>query len=247
MSKTQELAAAFIQKNQASRAPAPPVRGLINAFNSLFSVQELNEVENQTIERILVEGIEPGSPVKAVGDDTDEIKRLTKELRAIKRQELVLIGERIAAAREVFKKYKDRSFREWMEFTFGAFKTGYNYLAFYDLYLLVPDEIKLRLKEMPAKAVYVLASNKAPVEKKIEIVKGHSQDTAQNLISVIRETLGGGRKILRKISNDRILTSLEKGAATILPERLDETHRRRLNALIGHLKDLVEHSKKYLA
>jgi hypothetical protein len=245
--KTKDLAAAFLQKAQAVRPSAPPVHGLINAFNSLFSVQDLNELENREIERILFEGFEPGVPQEDIEKDTHEVKRLTKELRAIKRQELVLIGERIAAAREVFRKYKDRSFREWMEFTFGSFKTGYNYLSFYDLYLLVPEEIKNRLKEMPAKAVYILASNKAPVEKKIELVKEHSQKTTQTLITVIRETLGSGKKFVRKISNDNIITSLEKGATMLFPERLDAIHRRRLVDLIDHLTDLVEHSKKFLS
>ncbi|MBS0625203.1 MAG: CT583 family protein [Verrucomicrobia bacterium] len=240
MSKTKELAAAFIQKSQNSLA-APAPRGLINAFNSLFSVQELTDVESLAIDRIMVGGCEPGTNIEK---DVFEIKRLTKELKAIRRQEIVLIGERIAQAREIFKNYKERSFREWMEFTFNAFKTGYNYLAFYDLYLSVPEHIQSHLKEMPAKAVYVLASKKAPVEQKIELVEKHSKNTAQNLISLIQETFGDDRIVVRKPSNDKVLSVMEKNAAILLPERLDATHRKRLIALIEHLQDLVDHAKK---
>lgn len=245
--KTKDLAAAFLQKAQTSRPLSPSPSGIINAFNSLFSVQELNDGENGSIDIILQTGTEPGLSLAEVESDAYEIKRLTKELRAIRRQELVLIGERVAAAREVFKKYKDRSFRDWMNLTFGSFKTGYNYLAFYDLYTAAPDELKMHLKEMPAKAVYVLASHKAPLEKKMEVVKNHSQQTAQTLIAVIRETLGTSRKITRKMSNDLILSSLEKGAVLLSPENLHEVHRRRLLSLIGHLSDLVELSKKFLS
>lgn len=218
--------------------------GAINAFQSLFAVQELEEGEIQAIETILHSGVEPGYREEEVASDAHEIKRLTKELKAIRRQELVLIGERVAAAREVFRRYKDRSFRDWMQLTFGSFKTGYNYLGFYDLYLSVPDEIKGHLKDMPAKAIYVLASHKAPLEKKIEVLKNNSKEkTAESLISTIRETLGVSRKITRAEANDRILSALEKNTVLLSPEHLDARQRKRLASLIEHLTALVELSK----
>ena len=247
MTKIQDLATAFLQKAQGARPVGPIVsKGPINAFNALFAVEELNEQDNRAVERILVEGYEPGLfPEESVDPDVLEVKRLTKELRAIKRQELVLIGERIAQARDIFRKYRERSFREWLELTFGSFKSGYNYLAFYDLYLAVPDEVKARLKEMPAKAAYILASRKAPLESKIEIVTSCGQKTASGLISFIQNRLNTGllKRPAKKISNERIIGSLERGASTILPESLDEFQRRRLSALIDHLKDLLTASK----
>jgi hypothetical protein len=244
MSKTQELATAFLQKTRLTRPPAPPMSGVVNAFNALFAVQELSDQENRVIERILVEGYEPGRYVEGEVDlDVAQVKRITKELIAIKRQEMVLIGERIAEARSIFQKYKDRSFREWLELTFGSFKSGYNYLAFYDLYLSVPDEIKTRLKEMPAKAVYVLASKKVPVERKIQIVKDHAQESANHIISLIRETFDDGRHAVRRPTNEKLISSMERDASTILPDHLDESQRRRLSALIEHLKVLIDHSK----
>lgn len=238
--KTSELASAFLQKNQTAKPLISPLPGGINAFHSLFAVQELDDFENRAIEEILLSGVESKTLEKEIANDAHEVKRLTKELRAIRRQELVLIGERVQAAREVFRRYKDRSFRDWMQLTFGSFKTGYNYLSFYDLYLSVPDEIKGHLKEMPAKAVYVLASHKGPLEKKIEVVKNHSRETAQNLIAAIREVLGGSRKTSRKEANDRILSTLEKSAVLLSPEHLDHNHRKRLISLIDHLTSLVE-------
>ena len=245
MTKIQDLAAAFLQKAQGPRvsiATKPP----INAFNALFAVEDLNEQDNRAVEKILVEGFEPGLVAEeSVNPDIDEVKRLTKELRAIKRQELVLIGERIAQARDVFRKYKEKSFREWLELTFGSFKSGYNYLAFYDLYLALPDAIKPRLKEMPAKAIYILASRKAPLESKIEIVANATPQTANSLVALIQSRLGtnasGGSS--RKRSNERIIGELEKCASTILPESLDEFQRKRLASLIEHLKDLLTASK----
>jgi hypothetical protein len=243
MSKTQELAAAFLQKAQAMR-PVPMRTNSINAFNALFAVQELSEQESRAIEKILVEGYEPGAfSEDGVDADAFEIKRLTKELRAIKRQEMVLIGERIAQARDVFKKYQKRSFREWMDFTFGSFKTGYNYLAFFDLYSAMPIELREPLKEMPAKAVYVLASRKAPIEQKIELVRNsRSEERAEDLIALIRSTLDGVTE-LRVPSATRIVSALEKTASLLLPNRIDVLQRNRLILLVEYLKDVIERSK----
>ncbi|MDP1614495.1 MAG: CT583 family protein [Methylococcales bacterium] len=240
---TKDLALAFLQKSQSVTSLRQPPT-VINAFDALFSVQELNGSENQAIETLLEAGIELGSSCETRKEDLDEIKRLTKELRAIRRQELVLIGERVAAAREVFKKYKDRSFREWLQLTFGSFKTGYNYLSFYDLYISVPDEVKISLKDMPAKAVYVLASHKASLEKKIEVVRNNSYKTANGLITFIKESLGVS-KIYRKITNEKILSSLEKEAFLLSLEQLDSSQRKRLTSIINHLSELVELSKKH--
>jgi hypothetical protein len=244
MSKTQDLATAFLQKTHFTQPAAPPVSPVANAFHSLFQVQELSDHENRSIERIIIDGYEPGRSAEGdINADVVEVKRLTKELVAIKRQEMVLIGERIAQARAIFHKYKERSFREWLDLTFGSFKTGYNYLAFYDLYVLVPDEIKTRLKEMPAKAAYVLASKKAPIERKIAIVKDHAQDTAQNLIVLIRQKLGHHRTALR-LTNERLIRSMQRQALLLLPHLLDESQRHRLMALSDQIKTLIDLSKK---
>ena len=102
----------------------------------------------------------------------------------------------------------------------------------------------MHLKDMPAKAVYVLASHKAPLEKKIEVVKNHSREkTAESLISTIRETLGISRKVSRREANDRIISALEKNAVLLSPEHLQRRHCERLASLVEHLKALVELAK----
>lgn len=238
MTKTPELAAAFLQKAQA--LPSIPARThSINAFNALFAVQELAEGESRVIERILTQGFEPGThSEERIDDDAVEIKRLTKELKAIKRQEMVLIGERIARAREIFKKYKKRSFRDWMDFTFGSFKTGYNYLAFYDLYISFPEELRISLKAMPAKAIYVLASRKAPLEQKIEIVRSRSQDRSEDLIAYIRSVLGDEGP--KEPTTPKILSMLEKTTLLLSPYNMDSFQRNRLRLLIDRLQTVLE-------
>lgn len=244
MTKIKDLAAAFLQRSQqkiSSPTPSPvPAHGVINAFQSLFAVQELSDQESLAIERILVEGAEPEA-LGEVNQDIVEVKRLTKELIAIKRQEVVLIGERIAAVREVFKKYKERSFREWMEFTFGSFKTGYNYLSFYDFYYSVPEDVKIRLKDMPARAVYILASKKVPVEQKIALVKEHSQKRGGDLIALIQRAFGkeGGKQSRSLHVNDQAIFFMKQQAARILRDCLSEEQRQDLLHFIDSLKKII--------
>jgi hypothetical protein len=239
MTKTQELATAFLQKTPKSRPVMLPAVNIVNAFQSLFAVQELNERESKCIERILVEGVEPEQSMYDINADIVEVKRLTKELLAIKRQEIILIGERIAQVRTVFHRYRERSFREWLELTFGSFKTGYNYLSFYDLYLSVPEEIKLRLKEMPAKAVYVLATQKVSVDRKVEIIKDYANETAQDLIDRIRKHLGPSY-VTKRPSNEYLIRQMERDAAMLVKDDLTEAQRLRLKSLVVHLRIVIE-------
>lgn len=242
MSKTQDLVSGFLQRTKNSVKDFS-VREPINAFHSLFSVQDLTKNEEGSIQRMLLDGILPNSSVN-LEQDLFEVRRLTQELRAIRKQELILIGERIAEARDIFRKYQEESFREWLSFTFGSFKTGYNYLSLYDLYLLIPDDMKERLRDMPAKAVYILASKKAPLEKKIEIVRYYNNQSADHLIAVIRESLGSfcSNRKRKQLNNESIIASMELNASTILAEHLNASQKQRLIALIAHLKDLVHSS-----
>ena len=131
-----------------------------------------------------------------------------------------------------------------MDFTFGSFKTGYNYLAFYDLYTSFPEELRGILKDMPAKAIYVLASRKVPVEMKIEIVRtSYADERATDLIARIQNSLGHSGKE-KSPSSVRILNALEKAASLLHPDRLDALQKSRLIRLVEHLKEIVVLSEK---
>lgn len=242
MSDTKELASNFLQRAKPTTAPIP--RGPINSFDAMFSVQELNEQEGRAIEKILVDGYEPGLfSEDTVQVDASDLKKITKELKAISKQGAILIGERISKARDILKKYKEQSFREWLKMTYGSFKTGYNYISFFDLYTALPDHLKGKLKEMPAKAAYVLASKEASIERKAEIVENHASEPAQNIITLIQETFGSdrARKSNRKPLIDKILNSLEKETSKLIrrKEFIDAGQKQRAQYLIDQLKTLI--------
>lgn len=244
MSDTKNLAEKFVQRARSSIVSIS--RGPINSFDAMFSVNEhdLNEKENRTIEKLLVDGYEPGLfPEENVEKDIVQIKQITKELRSIDKQGLILIGERISKAKEIFSRYKEQSFREWLKFTYGSFKTGYNYIAFFDLYTALPHHLKGKFKEMPAKAAYVLASKEAPIEKKAEIVENHASGRAQDIITLIQETLGSSllRKSYRKPLIDKILDSIEKEVSKLMRRKneIDPGQLQRLIFLRQQLEELI--------
>ena len=205
----------------------------------------LNEKDSRAIEKILVDGYEPGLfAEETVEVDINELKRLTKELKAISKQGVILIGERIAKAREILKKYKEQSFRDWLTLTYGSFKSGYNYVSFYDLHESLPDHLKGKFKEMPAKAAYVLASKDAPIERKAEIVEHHASEPAQNIITLIQETLGSdqARKSNRKPAIDKILDSLESETSSLVrrKDQLDAGQIQRAKFIVEQLSSLFD-------
>lgn len=246
MEDPNQSATKLFQKNSDVIPASLAMRSPINAFQSIFEVQDLNEREQSAIERILIEGFQPGVvPEEAVQIDIDEVKKITKELKAIKRQELVLIGERISRAKAVFRKYKDRSFRDWLALTFGTYKTGYNYLSFFDLYSIIPDDLKNRFKSMPAKAAYILASKKAPLDRKIGIVKEHAQETAQNLIALIRtisEEIDPPKIKLRDPAKRRIFDSIQKllFELSIRRDQLEGWEKERIRQMAFQLNQIAD-------
>jgi hypothetical protein len=242
MSDKKELATNFLQRAKPSSVPAP--RSPINSFDAMFSIQELNEQDSHAIEKILVDGYEPGLfSEETVEVDISDLKKITKELMAINKQGLILIGERISKARDILKKYKEKSFRDWLKLTYGSFKTGYNYISFFDLYTALPDHLKGKLKEMPAKAAYVLASKVAPIDRKAAIVESHASEPAQNIITLIQETFGSdlSRKSSRKPLIDKILISLEKETSKLVQKKefLDAGQKQRAQYLVDQIKTLL--------
>jgi uncharacterized protein UPF0137 len=211
MSETKELATNFLQRVKASSVL--PSRGPINSFDAMFAVQELNEKDSRAIEKILVDGYEPGVLSEEVLEsNVVELKQITQELKAINTQGGILVGERISKARGIFKNYREQSFRDWLKLTYGSLKTGYNYLSFFDLYVALPEDLKVKLREMPARAAYILASRDAPIERKAEIVENHALEPAKNIITVIQETLGHNN-IKKRTKNpviDQVLHSMKR-------------------------------------
>ena len=246
MTKLKNLAENFLQKSQNANAPSRSQ--VINPFHSLFQIQELNEKDNSILDQILLEAQqEPLNQVDSFEKDLFQLKRITKELKAIQRQEIVLIGERIHEARKIFdeSQYKEESFKKWLEFTFGSYKSGYNYLAFYKLYLALPDTARNSFKDMPAKAAYILASKEGPIDQKVAIIEDDSLLTADDIILAIQKTFGVESKTRSKKSTiDRSLNLAVKSIEMIAKKRslLNSDQKKRAQLLVALLRKIIQRS-----
>jgi len=160
-----------------------------NTFNSVFDPKPLDELEQRSIEKLLVEGYRPGFiKEEKVEEDIRKLKSLTAEIKAIGRQGIVLMGERVHKAREMLKLYQDGTFTKWLDSTFGTRKTGYNALSYFELYKSLPDEETRRnLKKLPLRAAYVLASRQGDATKKLEILRGLHNKSHGELLTIIQD------------------------------------------------------------
>lgn len=137
-------------------------------FNSVFDVKPLEHAEAVLIENLLIEGSSPENmSLDQVRKDIDLLKVLTAEIKAIGKQALLLMGERICKAREILKSYHNGTFTKWLDSAFGSKKTGYNMLTYYDFYSALPNQdLKEKFRKFPQKIAYILASRQGDMKKR---------------------------------------------------------------------------------
>ncbi|MDN3504429.1 MAG: CT583 family protein [Rhabdochlamydiaceae bacterium] len=187
MSKNSNLVANFLQRSSKQTLPPKPTK-IANSFEQMFGFKELSKDEKSRLEKLLLGELldDEGVDFKA---DFEQIASVSAQVRAIQKQGILLIGERIHQARQILSKYSQgkKLLTKWMSFSFSSLKTAYNALAYHDLYHKIPtDELKEKYKAMPAKASYVLASRAGEVKAKLEVIDNHKGKFAEELIEEIR-------------------------------------------------------------
>lgn len=221
MSEVGKLAKEFLSKNSEEKKGTSTALTPHNSFRAMFGPSPLEEPEMKEIEKIFQNGLIGDEDEEAVRSDFRELVRLTSELKAIQKQAILLIGERIFQVREIFLRYGEErgGFTEWLLSTFKAKKTAYNALAFYDLYRKLPStKLQENFKKMPAKAGYILASRKGPPEIKWEIIENYNGEKQQFVIELIEEKLP-------------ISSTDKRSKGSLVEKTLDE---------MGHLIDLID-------
>ena len=163
----------------------------VNPFTSVFGKGELEENIVLGLEQIVIENAIPGLfSEEQASSDLEEMKLLTAEIRAVGKQSLILIGERVFKARNILKKYKEGSFTQWLLQTFGCRRTGYNYLTYYEFYRQLPNvELQETFKKFPQKFAYKLASRKGDINVKCELVREYSDYPLEEMERLMKEML----------------------------------------------------------
>jgi len=186
--------------------------GHLSGFYGLFQEPDLSEQEESSLRTILVEFQE--TSVKNIEKDLLRLRQLTKEIKAIHTQAILLHGERIKQAQELLKTYKEGAFSRWLITTYGNRQTPYNFLQFYEFFQTLTLDQKKTAEELPRQAIYSLATRKGPLQEKQKFLLASVGKTKQILLEEIRERFPlkendkRGEKIFSKLF--LAMASLEK-------------------------------------
>lgn len=182
-------------------------------MSSLQRVEFINDLKQENdcreLEHLLFQTFQPGMRTEEeVGKDFQELRSLTDEIKAINKQQIVLVGERLKRARDIFKNYGngENTFTKWLDQLFSSRRTAYNVLNYYEFYMQLPTiELKSELKKMPLKVAYCLSSRQAPLEQKVEIIQSYAGEKPENTLLIIKERFPIDEKDRRRKDPNKIL------------------------------------------
>jgi len=217
-----------------------------NSFNSVFDVKPLDYQEDIQLQKILHEnfltvGAGKEKENAKLSQDWDEMKTITSQIKAIGKQGTVLIGERVFKAREILKSYKDGTFTKWLELAFGTRKTGYNMLAYYELYNALPHaDLKDNFKKIPQKTAYILASRDGDLDKKADIIREYHDLSHEELVILIQDKfpVASSDKRASKDSNSRFIATVRDALEKLQKRKSDLTQEDKVE--LKKLKALID-------
>lgn len=252
MSKANALADHFLRQASNDEKPQRKKRkelvqsGPINSFRTLFDYKHLPEEESREIEDLL--WTHASHEIVAEDQllrDAEQLQHLTAEIRAISKQGIILLGERIHKAQLILKRYGDGqgAFTQWLVSTFGNRRSAYNMLSYYEFYQILPDQqLKDQLKAMPVQAVYSLASRQGDLDVKFDIVRSYKGQRQKDLLVLIQQRLPLRDADARRAKGDPVpVEGLEKVCQTLetLGAHLDTQHRERIQRVLDRLHRLL--------
>ncbi len=209
-----------------------------SSFSGVFKVSELSEQEKETLLSLLThyKGEE-----EDLEEDLFKLSAVTAEVKAINAQAIMLHGERIKKAQAILKRYKEGAFTAWLIATYGNRQTPYNFLQYYELHSVLHSELQVKLDTMPRQAVYSLASREGLIEKKMEIIRNHNQESKEELLKLIRETFPLADQDRRATdAGDIAIRTLSKLHAQLtLSPILSDKQRSTLLKLLKQLKETL--------
>ncbi len=183
--------------------------GRLTGFAGLFKTVELADLEKMRLEDILHKhNPDDDHDIRA---DLQALFSITSEIKAITNQAAILHGERIMRAQKLLKGYKEGAFSAWLVATYGNRQTPYNFLMYYELIEVLPQELKVKAESLPRQVMYTLASRQAPLDSKKSIISSYNGQTKQEMLELIRTTFPIPAKDKRGVrASQNVLTNLER-------------------------------------
>ncbi len=231
------------QKKAEGEFPVPPA---VLPLQSLVEIGPLDPKIGEEIDKLVFElANRNGIDEKQLNQDALQLKAITAQVKNIETQAVFLHGERIFRAREILRKYGDETstFTSWVKIAYSHRSSAYNHLAFYMFHnaLSTPD-LQAKLKEMPQKAVYKLASRGGGIEQKVEILEKCYGMKAPEIIAMIDEKLP--IKIKRESKKDinvSVIVSIAVSLKKINSRKhiLSESNREMLASFRGMIDEIL--------
>ncbi|MGE0199190.1 MAG: CT583 family protein [Simkaniaceae bacterium] len=158
--------------------------GQLSSFAGVFQVNPISEQEQASLQSILEKYKTENTDISA---DLRSLTAITSEVKAISNQAVILHGERIKRAQQLFKSYRDGAFSTWLLKTYGNRQTPYNFMQYFELYQALPKKLQGIIDEMPRQAIYSLSSRSVPHEKKEAFIQNYQGETKTELLEKLRK------------------------------------------------------------
>jgi hypothetical protein len=216
--------------------------GRMTSFSGVFSVSDISEEEKEELETLL---LKYANDQDEIGKDLQKLTILTTEVKAINHQAILLHGERIKKAQEIFKKYQEGAFSAWLVHTYGNRQSPYNFLQYYNFYSATPKKLHSKIETMPRQAIYTLASREGNFEKKQEIVISYQGETKQVLLEKIREVFPLSSNDKRKSDPMEKALNFLSRACFLLEDRhisMNDFQAKKMDTLIKSLQESLTKS-----
>lgn len=212
--------------------------GQLSGFGGIFKEPVLAPSEEESLRLILTEfKKEDGFDILA---DLSKLRTITKEVKAIHTQALLLHGERIKQAQDLLKNYKEGAFSRWLLTIYGNRQTPYNFLQFYEFFQLLSHEAKRKAEALPRQAIYSLATRKGSIQEKEHFLESCQERTKRELLEEIRDRFPLEKKDKRKSKSIfKLLASLSVVEKEIKRAHLSPEDRKLLLDKTTHLVSLL--------
>lgn len=171
---------------KVSQLASQSVTGNLSSFSGVFQTIPLSDTEKDQIQNLLHHYRD--SKKQKITKDLEELSQITCELKAIHNQSILLHGERIKKAQILLKNYKDGAFSSWLIAVYGNRQTPYNFLQYYELYIVISADLQKKISSIPRQAIYTLASRKGSLRQKEQIVEQFQGESKELLIKKIQKT-----------------------------------------------------------
>jgi hypothetical protein len=133
-----------------------------------------------------------------VSEDYSSLVGITSQIKGIHHQSALLHGERINAASNLFKSYKESAFSTWLKQVYGNRQTPYNFLKYYLFYCSLTDSLQEKVLNMPKQIVYTIASRNCSEEDKQRVIDTYDGEAKETYLKAIRKAFPLERKDRRQ-------------------------------------------------